>query len=185
LKEIRMRSFSPAATRYDQTTIWLHWATAALVLVQWLIAQIIDLFPKGMARIEVRSAHISLGLCLALLLIARLIWRGTRGRVLPPADRGVLQILATGAHLALYVLIGATIFVGFILVWVRGDSFFGLFAIPAFAPGDKTLADKVGDLHGALATLILVLAGLHALASLVHHFLRRDGVLLRMWPSRN
>ncbi len=159
-----MQVFSSAAPRYDRTTIWLHWATAALVLVQWLTAQIIDLFPKGMPRIEARSAHISLGVCLAILLVARLVWRSARGRVLPPAGRGVLQIVAKGGHLALYLLIGVTIFVGLMLVWVRGDSVFGLFAIPAFNPGDKNLADKVGDLHGALATLILILAGLHAAA---------------------
>lgn len=178
-----MRSVSSAATRYDQTTIWLHWATAALVLVQWFVAQVIDLFPKGMARIEVRSAHISLGLVLAVLLVARLIWRATRGRVLPPADRGALQILAKGIHFALYVLIGAAILVGIGLAWARGDSIFGLFTIPAFAPGDQALPHKVEELHGALATFILVLAGLHASASLIHHFLWRDGVLLRMSPG--
>jgi cytochrome b561 len=30
---------------------------------------------------------------------------------------------------------------------------------------------------------LFALAGVHALAALWHHFIRRDGVLRRMWPS--
>lgn len=180
-----MQFVSQDAARYDRTTIWLHWATAALVVVQWFVAQIIDLFPKGMPRIEVRSVHISLGLCLAVLLIARLFWRATRGRALPSANRGARNILAKGTHLALYALLGAVVLVGLFLVWVRGDSFFGLFAIPAFDPGNQALRHNVEELHGALATLILVLAGLHAAAGLIHHFLWNDGVLRRMTPTDN
>lgn len=153
------------------------------MLIQWLIAQVIDLFPRGMPRIEVRSAHIAFGACLALLLVARLFWRTTRGRALPPVDRAVSLILAKGTHFTLYALLVAITIVGFFLVWVRGDNLFGLFAIPAFDPGNQTLRHNVGELHGALATLILVVAGLHALAALIHHFLWRDGVLQRMAPA--
>ena len=111
------------ATRYDGPTIWFHWTVACLVLVQWLLAQVIDWFPLGMPRIEARSVHISLGLFLGVLLLARVVWRATRGRVLPPADRGALQILAKVVHYTLYVLLIAMVAVGLFLVWVRGDSF--------------------------------------------------------------
>lgn len=77
-----MRPVSANATRYDLPTIWFHWAVALLVLVQWLLAQVIDWFPQGMPRVEARSVHISLGLCLGILLAARIFWRATRGRVL-------------------------------------------------------------------------------------------------------
>jgi cytochrome b561 len=68
---------------------------------------------------------------------------------------------------------------------VRGDSYFGLFTVPAFDPGNKALRENVEDLHGTIATIILVLAGLHASAGLLHYYLWHDGVLRRMLPGAN
>jgi cytochrome b561 len=178
-----MRQVSLTAKRYDLPTIWFHWVVALLVLVQWVIAQMIDWFPQGMPRIGARSVHISLGLCLGILLVARILWRATHGRLLPPADRGIVQILAKTVHYALYALLIAMVLIGIFLVYVRGDSFFGLFTVPAFDPGNKALRENIEDLHGTIATIILILAGVHALAGLIHHYLWHDGVLRRMLPG--
>lgn len=172
-----------AAARYDLATISFHWTIAVLVVIQWGLAQIIDLFPRGLPRIEARSVHIGLGIVLGILLVARLLWRATRGRALPPAESGVLQILAKSVHRALYALLIAVVLVGIFLVYVRGDSFFGLFTVPAFDPGNKALRHNVAELHETIANIILVLAGLHAVASLIHHYVWRDGVLRRMLPG--
>ena len=180
-----MRSDPLVSKRYDLPTIWFHWAVAILVLIQWGIAQVIDLFPAGMPRVEARSVHISFGLCLGVLLAVRILWRSTRGRGLPPADKGLLQTLAKTVHYALYALLIVMVLVGIFLVYVRGDNFFGLFSIPAFDPNNKALRDSVGELHGTIATIILILAGLHASAGLIHHYLWHDGVLRRMLPGAN
>jgi superoxide oxidase len=39
------------------------------------------------------------------------------------------------------------------------------------------------EVHEWLAYALFAVAGLHALAALYHHFVRRDGVLLRMMPG--
>ena len=96
-----------------------------------------------------------------------------------------MQILAKAVHYTLYVLLIAMVAVGLFLVWVRGDSFFGLFTVPAFDPGNKALRHNVEELHGTIATIILILAGLHAAASLIHHYLWHDNVLRRMLPGSN
>jgi len=180
-----MRSDPLVSKRYDLPTIWFHWAVAILVLIQWGIAQVIDLFPAGMPRVEARSVHISLGLCLGVLLAAQILWRAKWGRVLPPADKGLLQSLAITVHYALYALLIVMVLVGIFLVYVRGDNFFGLFSVSAFDPNNKALRDNVGELHGTIATIILILAGLHASAGLIHHYLWHDGVLRRMLPGAN
>src|SRR5208282_4432764 len=180
-----MRSDPLVSMRYDLPTIWFHWAVAILVVIQWGIAQVIDLFPAGMPRVEARSVHISLGLCLGVLLAAQFLWRAKWGRVLPPADKGLLQSLAKIVHYALYALLIVMVLVGIFLVYVRGDNFFGLFSIPAFDPNNKALRDNVGELHGTITTIILILAGLHASAGLIHHYLWHDGVLRRMLPGAN
>ncbi len=170
--------------RYDRVSLCLHWLTALLVVEQWVGAHLIDEFAKGAPRIAARSVHISLGLTLGIILIARILWRATGGRKLPPADQGLLQFIAKGAHWLLYALLIGVVSAGIFFVWVRGDSFFGLFSVPAFDPGNKILRHNVAETHELLANAILIVAGLHAAAALVHHYLWHDGVLRRMMPGR-
>jgi cytochrome b561 len=178
-----MQPVTPAATRYDTTTIVFHWVTAILVATQWLGAQTIDWFPRGALRVDARSVHITCGVLLGLILLARIVWRLTRGRRLPLADGRVLSMLAKGIHWGLYALVTAMVLVGFALAWTRGDSLFNLFSIPAFDPGNKPLAEKVGDIHATIGWIIVAAAGLHAAAALFHRFVMRDGVLGRMLPG--
>jgi len=93
--------------------------------------------------------------------------------------------LAKTVHYVLYALLIVMVLVGIFLVYVRGDNFFGLFSVPAFDPNNKALRHNVGELHGTIATIILILAGLHASAGLIHHYLWHDGVLRRMLPGAN
>ena len=177
-----MQPVSTDAERYDPATMFFHWATAVLVVGQWLGAQVIDWFPRGPLRVDARSVHITAGLALAALLAARLLWRATRGRRLPLADEGVLNLVAKGTHWGLYALLGAMVLAGMFLTWTRGDSIFNLFTIPAFDPGNRALAHEVQEIHGTIGLVILALAGLHAGAALVHRYLWHDGVLGRMLP---
>jgi len=168
--------------RYDATTIWLHWATALLVVAQWIGGQTIDWYPRGLPRVEARSVHIVLGLCLTAVLVTRIVWRATRGRSLPRVDAGVLHILAKATHHTLYLLLSIIVVLGLVLMLARNDSIFDLFKMPPLIPADHDLRESLGAWHGRVANVILILAGVHAAAALVHHFLWRDGVLARMSP---
>ena len=174
----------PSIDRYDSFTVFFHWAVAALVVEQWLGAQLIDVFAGGAPRINARSVHILLGIALGFLLLARIVWRMTRGKKLEAAETGLLQIAAVASHWMLYALLVAIIPVGLFLVWVRGENIFGLFHVPAFDPDNRVLRHNVGELHGIIANAILLLASLHAGAALVHHYLLQDNVLRRMLPDR-
>ena len=172
------------AARYDRRTIWLHWLTALLVVGQWLGAQTIDWFPSGPWRVDARSMHVTGGLILLVIVALRVIWRATDGRRLPPADKGALHIVAKATHWGLYALVAATLTLGVLNVWERGDSIFNLFRIPSFAPDNKELRGMIEDWHGTAATFILILAGIHASAALVHRYIWKDSVLQRMLLSR-
>ena len=169
------------ADRYDPTTIRLHWLTAILVILLWASAQVVDYFPKGTPRITARSLHITTGVALALAFAYRLWWRQQGGRCLPPAGSGALQFLSQAIHIGLYTLLLVELVLGFANAWIRGDSIFALFTIPAFDPGNAALRDLVEKMHGLVANIILSVAGLHAAAALAHHFVWRDGVLQRMF----
>lgn len=173
---------SATPIRYDRTSILLHWATATLVVVLWLIAHWIDDFPRGTPRITARSVHILLGVTLLAVVLARMVWRLGWGQRLPVANSGAAGYLAKAVHFALYGLLLAGLLLGIANVWIRGDSIFGLFSVPKFSP-DQELRHTVENLHETVANIVLIVAGLHALAALAHHYFMRDGVLKRMLPG--
>jgi cytochrome b561 len=173
----------PAAQRYDSTTIWLHWLSAGLVLVLWLLGKNIDWFARGDPRIVARSAHIALGTVLALLLVWRIVWRMTRGRRLPAAELGRWRAASTLVHFALYALLVCAVVLGIANVWVRGDNIFNLFTVPAFDPQNRALRGRVEELHETFANALLILALLHAAVG-AWHYLRCDGFLARMGVGR-
>ena len=103
---------------YDARTIFFHWACAALIIVLWGLGQTIDWFPKDTPRIMARSAHITLGALLAVLLVARLQWRRSGAVHLPPAIDGIMGRFATGVHHLLYLLLVVMVLVGLLNVLV-------------------------------------------------------------------
>lgn len=178
-----MKDLLTPAPRYDARTIRLHWLTAGLVVALWLLGQTIDWFPRGAPRVFARSAHISVGALLACVILYRIWWRMSGGAQLAAAGTGVLQTLARSMHMALYAGMLATVALGVANTWVRGDNLFYLFKIPAFDPGNKALREAVEDYHAFAANLLLVLAGLHAVAGLAHHYVLKSDVLGRMLPA--
>lgn len=179
-----MQPVSPNARRYDTRTIFFHWTTVVLVAAQWALAQVIDDFPRGMPRVAAKSTHIVLGLVIAAVLLGRVLWRATRGTRLPPADRGALHVVAKLTHWGLYGLLAAALLLGMFTAWAQGDSIYGMFKIPAYMPGNPDLGDQVAGVHGTVVTALLILAGVHAAAALVHQYVWRDGLLRRMLPRR-
>src|SRR2546423_11710167 len=64
-------------------------------------------------------------------------------------------------------------------------SLFGLAPLPALIAPDPDIADALLDYHQWGAWALLAVVGVHGLAALWHHFVRRDGVLAAMLPTRN
>jgi len=169
--------------RYDVKTIWLHWLTAVLVIGLWCLGQTIDWFPRGTARVYARSTHISVGALLGTVLLYRIWWRATAGEHLSAAGSAGLKIIAKSMHVALYVCMLATVALGMANALVRGDNLFYLFKLPAVVGNNKALRATVEDYHACAANLLLILAGLHAAAGLVHQYILKVDVLGRMLPA--
>lgn len=174
----------PLQPSYDRRTIALHWLTALLVISLWLLGQTIDWFPKGSPRAIARSTHITLGVALAFVLIRRIWWRLADGVRMKGAGSNAFDTIATWTHKVLYLLLVGTVLLGIANTWVRGDTLFMLLKIPAFDPGNTALRESVENLHSWAANILLIVAGLHAAAALLHHFVLKDDILRRMLPRR-
>lgn len=170
------------ALRHDRTTIALHWTTAVLVVVLWVIGQTIDWVPRGPWRVDYRSMHIVLGIALGIVLLVRLAWRLSHKHTLPPIAEGLMLLVARLTHWALYLLLILAVGLGIGTAWTGGESIFNLFDIPALTPGNKALVRLIHGWHELAANAILIVAGLHAAAALFHHYILRDATLRRMLP---
>ena len=166
---------------YDWTTIVLHWTTAILVVLLWIIGQTADWIPDGPVNTDYWSVHVVLGFALAVVIVWRMTWRRSGGRQLPAADAGPAAWFAKATHSGLYLLLLIVIVLGMVNAFVRGYNLFDLATLPQI--GDRALRKPITHWHGLAANLLLGLAGLHATAALFHHYFLRDGVLGRMLPE--
>lgn len=171
-----------AAQRYDTTTIWLHWTTVGLVVVLWIIGQIADLLPRGPFRTGIWSIHVLLGFLTAFALLTRIAWRARFGRVLPPADTGVLYVVAKATHYTLYAILGVVVVLGIIDASYRGFNLFGVWSVPQFGTGDRTIRHTINERHELAANILMVVAAVHGLAALAHQYVWHDRLLYRMRP---
>lgn len=167
---------------YDRTTIWLHWTTVGLIVVLWAIGQTADLLPRGPIRSGAWSVHVLLGIVTALILVTRVAWRAQFGRVLPPADTGVLHAIAKATHYTLYVLLAVAVVLGMIDALYRGFNVFGVWPLPQIGAGDAAMRRSINGWHELAANLLVAVAVLHGLAALLHQYVWRDHLVERMIP---
>jgi cytochrome b561 len=171
-------------TNYDNVAIFLHWATALLVVVQFALAETWDYFVKPTQE-SLQSLHVSLGVLLTAVVLARIAWRLIPGHQRPAIVGGWVKLASKAVHYLLYALLVAQAGLGFGFRWAQGHpvSFFGLFAIPGpFGTVDRATRHTLHDLHEKVGWAIVILAFGHALAALYHHYRLHDRVLGRMFP---
>jgi cytochrome b561 len=183
LSAFEEKAMSNAIPRYDSLTIVLHWLTALLVVTLYMLAQATGLFAKDAPiRTDIWATHVTLGGVLAVVLAFRIAWRVSGDRGLPAADRGLLHAVAKATHWVIYLLLTAVVLLGLANAWTHGTNMFGLFSIPTYNPSEKALPNVVNYWHNLAAYAILAVAGIHAAAALMHQFVWRDRLLLRMVP---
>ena len=175
-----------SAEGYGTASQTMHWITVALVILAWFLGQFDDIFPKGAARAAGLFVHISAGLTVLGILVLRLFWRIADPP--PPIEHTILGAWLDWAgrlaHYLLYALLVAVPISGIVLQFARGDAlpFFGLTEIASPWTRDRTFARSVKEIHEVTANALIILAALHAVAALVHHWVLRDRTLVRMLP---
>jgi cytochrome b561 len=176
----------PANSRYDRVTIAFHWLTAALVLALFLIAQGWGFLDKP-DRAPLKITHITLGVTLAGVIAARIVWRLFFADRVPAANVGLMNVATKLGHLTLYVLLALQLWLGFLIGWsgkkAAVPTFFGEIPSPlaAFTQEDHKFFENIHDWFG---WAIIILATVHALVALFHHYVLRDNLLARMTPAR-
>jgi superoxide oxidase len=170
--------------RYRSGAIAFHWAMFVIVVVVGVLGLLHDSWPKQTQAFWI-NIHALIGILLFLLLIARFGYRLRHSPPTLPADVGAFsRRFSSPVHLALYGLMFIIPIFGVVTFIYHGRVFhFSLFDLDFGIKKNPAIFGPSEDIHGYLAYALFTLAGLHAIAALWHHFIRRDGVLRRIWPA--
>jgi len=171
-------------TNYDGVAMALHWATAVLVFANFALAQTWDWFAKP-TRGLMEDTHMSFGVLLTAVIVARLVWRLIPGHQISSLEAGWVRLASKGTHYLLYMLLVAEAALGFAFRWGAGRpmEFLGTGIPPLIGEMAKPLRRELREFHEWIGWAIIVLALLHASAALYHHYVLKDRVLKRMLPG--
>lgn len=164
------------------------------ILLHWLMAiAIIATFALGLWMVELdyysewyKTApdfHRSTGILIVIALVFRFIWR--LSNTIPKSQPNLKNWEVKAAnfvHYLIYLLVVLIVLTGYLISTADGRSVdvFGWFEVPATITDIEDQADRAGDLHYYLGIFLMVLASVHALAALKHHFIDKDKTLIRM-----
>jgi cytochrome b561 len=170
---------------YGTTAKVFHWLIAALLAIQLPLGWLMPGIHRGMTPGSAMTLHISIGMTVLVLIALRLAWR-LRHPVASASYLPAWQRVSTEAlHWLLYAAMLLTTITGWCYASARGWTIylFGLVPLPRLVAEGSALGRNLGELHGTLTWVLLVLVGLHVLAAFVHLLVYRDRVMYRMLPG--
>jgi cytochrome b561 len=172
---------------YTRAMQAMHWGTVALLICAYLAAWMIDGASSPAEKAWLIMLHRSFGITILLLTWMRLAFR-LRTRVPPlPADVPAVQRLAARASvITLYAVLIVQPLLGLAASMLHGGRtmVFGSVVLRPLLPVDRAFAHQVFHRVYAWTSLaLLALIGMHVVAALHHHFVRKDEVLAGMLPG--
>jgi cytochrome b561 len=172
------------ARTYGLVAVLLHWLTAATIVGLFALGWwMVDLSYYDTWYKRAPDLHKAIGVLLFGAMLLRLAWRSVNRSPDPePNSNPWMPRLARGMHDLLYLLVLSLMLSGYLISTADGRavSVFDLFDLPALVTGLPGQADVAGKVHWYLALTLAILAAVHALAALKHHFIDRDRTLKKM-----
>lgn len=174
-------SMKSSNTHYGPTAVAIHWLSAGLVVAVLATGFISANSMDPDIKIQALSVHVPIAIVVVLLTLARLYWWKFVDRKPAPA-RGTpkwQRHSATAVHWLFHVVIFgmAASGIGMLLLSGAGSIIFG--GAEGQLPDFWDFKPRLPHGFGARAMLLLLVA--HVGAALYHQFVRRDGLLQRMW----
>lgn len=172
-----------SAPAYTMTARVLHWVMAILILSMIPLGLVIANDWGGPLQDFLYDLHRSLGTLIIPLIFLRLIYRWANPPSPLPDDIPALQQLAANAtHWCLYALVLVQPIIG----WIATSAYrapikvLGWFELPPIWPENRPFSEQMFSIHGLIGTVIAGLVAIHIGGALFHHFVRKDGVLMRI-----
>lgn len=180
-------SWKNTNSHYGSLSIILHWVMFLLMSAVYAAIELREFFPKGTdPREALKALHFMLGLSVLLLVTLRIYARVTSPTpMIIPGVSPVQHLAAQLGHLALYALMIVMPVLGWLMLSAAAKPipFFGL-ELPALISENKELAKSLKEIHETIGVIGYYLIGIHVLAALYHHHIRKDNTLTRILPLK-
>ena len=165
--------------------ITLHWAVAILILSQLASGFRATGLSDDAEKSGILVAHMTVGFVILLLMLLRLGWWAfvDKKPASPPGDPAWQTASAKAVHYLFYIVIFGMIACGIGLVVLSGAGPIITGETAGALPDFQDYLPRAP--HGLGARLLLLLIAFHAGAALYHQFIKKDGLLWRMWYGTN
>lgn len=176
---------APTSERYSSKARWFHWAMAALIIIAYSLILSRTQFGRGSElRTFVVQSHYWVGIIVLIMAFFRVAERRRHSPpgITPPLE-GILRMAATLSHYLLYAFLFAQPLLGLFTVLIEKGSLpvpLTQLMIPSPFPVSDRFAESLEDLHKLLGSIFYYVIGLHVVAAIWHHFVRKDNTLKRM-----
>jgi cytochrome b561 len=162
----------------------LHWLAALAILVLLIHGWWMTHMTPRPERFANYNWHAAFGYDVFALLTLRLLWRWTHAVPNLPNDlRRWERIAAQTGHALLYLLMFAASLTGWALAGTfrtpMSKDLLGI-SVPQIV-SDRGLHNLFEESHMIVSYLLGALVAVHIMGALRHHFIKRNGVLRRMW----
>lgn len=167
---------------YNSVQVLLHWLLAVAVIISLAFGTLIlKSLPNDPAKILPLRIHMLVGAFIGVLIVASTLVRiATEQPERKRLGNPLVDALAVMAHLVLRIGVIVMVTSGVALAIQAGllNSVFG--------NGGASLPHDFWQfaprrVHAICAAVLIAVVGLHILASVYHQFVRKDGLMARMW----
>jgi superoxide oxidase len=174
-----------APKSFDAITMVFHWVTVVFVIGLLATALLHAQSHANPAKMFLLWIHRSLGIAVWLVTVFRIAWRmnGAQMPPFPATVTGTHRALVQISEYSLYALLVIQPITGLTATITRGRGFDLFWSyIPPLMGHYPALHADLFIAHRLGAWILIIFISGHALVALVHHFILRDNVLLRMIP---
>ncbi len=167
---------------YNILSKLIHWIMALLILGTIFLGVYMDIVPSGDYKYWLYAQHKSFGVLVIILVFIRILWNSLSNKVGSISTHKKWEkILSKITHISLYILMFALPLSGWAMSSFGGYpvKLFGL-ELPSLVSKNKEISEIFGEIHQALAQILIFIIGLHMLGAFKHHFIDKDETLKRM-----
>jgi len=172
---------------YGWLSVSLHWLMLLLIIAVYCTMEFKGIYKKDSpGRDAIMMWHYMLGLSVFFLVWLRVLARLAGPEpAIEPALPAWQASLARVVHWTLYGLMIGLPVLGWLTLSAKGAPipFFGA-ELPALIGKNDELAGGLKAIHESIAKTGYFFIGLHAVAALYHHYVRRDNTLRRMLTGK-
>lgn len=171
-------------SKYGLISKLFHWLSALVIIGLYIMGKWMeDLDYYSQWYTDAPFWHKSIGIMLLSLTILRLGWKFSTLSPEPiKRHNKTIKKISHITHYLMYILLFVAMLSGYLISTAdgRGIEVFNLFILPSIGELIPNQEDVAGEVHELATNGVILLAIIHIIGALKHHFFDKDETLIRM-----